>query len=180
MRPKKPEDVKLVVSLFTGLAGLFPEALERLQDRYGPIDLLSEPLDFNYTDYYKDEFGSGLKRKVASFENLVGPDELAKIKVAANSLEESFLTGDKKRRINIDPGILSLERFVLASRKNFAHRIYLGDGVYADLTLIYAGGSWKPLEWTYPDYKEDRLKTILTQIRMRYAFQIGRGLQLPF
>lgn len=180
MRTKEPDKVKLFVSLFTADPALFAEALRRLEDRFGPVDVLSGLLDFTNTDYYEEEFGQGLVRKVVSFEQHVCADELAEIKLFTNSIEDGFLSLDRKRRVNIDPGLLSLERLVLASCKNFAHRIYLGSGVYGDVTLIYMRSGWKPLEWTYPDYKDERMRRILTQMRMRYAFRTGKRLSSHF
>ncbi len=162
---------KLVVSLFTGEAPLFSDALKRLKEEFGPLDFLSELLDFDYTDYYKDEFGEGLKRKVASFENLVLPEGLAGIKTFTDAIERGFKK-DSKRRINIDPGILTQQNFILATRKNFSHRVCLAHGVYADLTLIYSGGGFKDLEWTYPDYREKGMKAMLSEIRKRYVFKL--------
>lgn len=177
MRPRVPDPVKPAVSLFTGEAALFSEVLGRLQERYGAIDFLSEPLSFSSTDYYEEEFGGGLKRKIASFEGLIDPIKLVEIKLYANTLEEEF-SRDGKRRVNIDPGYMALEKFVLSSCKNFSHRVYLGDGVYAELTLMYSGTGFKDLAWTYPDYRVEKMKGLLKQIRNRYAFQIGKGLKL--
>ncbi len=176
MRPKEPDKVKLFISLFTAERALFSEALRRLEKRFGPLDVLSGPLEFKSTDYYEEEFGQGLARKAVSFEELVCADELAEIKLFTNAIEDEFLSFGKKRRVNIDPGVLSLERLVLASCKNFAHRVYLGSGVFAELTLIYMRSGWKPLEWTYPDYKDERMRQILTRMRMRYAFRMGKRL----
>ncbi len=164
--------MKMVASIFTGRRALFSEVLARLEERFGPVDFLSELLRFDYTDYYRREFGTGLKRRLLSFERLADPGTLAQTKLYTNGLEEEYLTGDGRRMVNIDPGYISPERFVLATCKNFAHRIYLGDGVYADLTLIYRGGDYRPLEWTYPDYREGYMRDILKRIRNKYLFQM--------
>lgn len=171
MKATNTPPAKLVVSLFTGAATLFSDALKGLEAEFGPLDFLSESLAFDYTDYYKDEFGVGLKRKVASFENPVLPEGLADIKTFTNSLEQGFKEGPK-RRINIDPGVLTSHNFILASCKNFSHRVCLSQGVYADLTLIYSGGGFKDLEWTYPDYRDSRMKSILSEIRKRHVFML--------
>jgi uncharacterized protein DUF4416 len=176
MRARTPDPVKLVVSVFTGDPTLFSGVFERLTERFGPIDLLSERLPFTTTDYYDDEFGGGLTRKVASFETLIEPIYLADAKIFTNGLEDGYRAGDK-RRVNIDPGYMALEKFVLASCKNFSHRIYLKDGVWADLTLMYVADGFMTLPWTYPDYKEETMTGILKEIRKRYAFALGRGLR---
>lgn len=171
----EPEKVTLVVSIFTGDPSLFAGTLKTLEERFGPIDFLSEAIDFNGTGYYKEEFGAGLKRKLVSFEALIPADGLPAIKTFTDGLEKTLADSNGKRRVNIDPGILTLERFVLATRKNFTHRICIGSNVYADLTLIYSKNNWRALEWTYPDYKTERIMNILTGIRTRYAHKIGRG-----
>ena len=175
MEPREPEPVKLVASIFTGETELFAEVLRRLQERFGPVDMLSEPMDFDHTDYYEEEFGPALVRRLASFDRLIRPEELPAIKLYTNSLEQEYLTEDGRRRVNIDPGYVSLERFVLATCKNHYHRIYLGRGVYADLTLVYRKGEYRPLEWTYPDYSEPHMRALIKQIRLRYAYRIGKG-----
>lgn len=171
----EPENVNLVVSFFTGNPSLFADTLKTLEERFGHIEFLSEAIDFNGTGYYKEEFGAGLKRKLVSFERLIPADGLAAIKIFTDGLEKTLSDGNGKRRVNIDPGILTLERFVLATRKNFTHRVYIGSNVYADLTLLYSKNNWRALEWTYPDYKTERMMNILTSIRTRYAHKIGRG-----
>ncbi|MBI5562245.1 MAG: DUF4416 family protein [Deltaproteobacteria bacterium] len=175
MRPRNTPKVKLVTSVFTGVPGLFAGTLEALRVRFGPLDFLSEPLPFDSTSYYEEEFGHGLQRRVCSFETLVGEDALAGIKTFTNGLEDALAAADGARGVNIDPGIIALPRFILASCKDFAHRIYIGSGVYADLTLVYTGNSFKPLPWTYPDYRTERMIGILAGIRRRYAFATGRG-----
>lgn len=145
-----------------------------MTERLGAPDILSELLTFEQTSYYEDEMGKGLRRKVASFDALIDPSMLSELKMFTNGLEAEF-SRDGKRRVNIDPGYMALEKFVLASCKNFSHRIYIGGGVYADLTLIYTGGGFATLPWTYPDYTEKTLFGIVKDIRRRYALQIGRG-----
>lgn len=177
MRPGKPDPVKLVVSVFTGSAELFTPVFKKLEERFGAIDLLSEPLPFTTTDYYREEFGEGLTRKVASFEGLISAGELSSIKLFTNGVEDSYRAGDR-RMVNIDPGYMALEKFVLASCKNFSHRIFLKDGVWADLTLMYVGDGFVALPWTYPDYRQEAMTGILKEIRKRYALVLGRGLRL--
>ncbi len=175
MRPGKVEPVKLIVSLFSSELDLIDSVLEELTNRFGEIDFLSEPFDFIETGYYDEEFGGGLVRRIASFSDLVDPAELPSIKLLTNSIEDSYTREGGKRKVNIDPGYLTLERLVLASCKNFSHRIYLGEGVYGDLTFLYRAGEYRPLEWTYPDYGGARMKGLLKQIRAKYAEKIGRG-----
>lgn len=179
MRPAQAAPVKLVVSVFTAESALYPAVIGELARRYGQEDFISETLEFGRTDYYREEMGFPLSRKLVSFETLIRPDELSGVKLYTNGVEDGFLSPEGKRRVNIDPGVLTLERFVLASCKNFTHRIYIGSGVYADLTLIYSAktGSFRALEWTYPDYGAPGMTGILRELRRRYALSLGRGTQ---
>lgn len=169
-RPKDPPEAKLLVGLLFCDAAVQLQALEVLCDRFGPLDFLSQPERFVHTSYYDDELGEGIKRQLLSFLDLVPQDSLPNIKVTTNGIEKDFsLQG--KRRVNIDPGMLTEERLVLATGKNFTHRIYLGKGIYGDLTLLYQGGSFRPLPWTYPDYKTPMTLHFLGVLRQKLQFQ---------
>ena len=89
-------------------------------------------------------------------------------KLFTNGLEETLARPDGSRRVNLDPGLLTQERFVLGTGKNFTHRVYLGEGIFADLTLVFQAGSWQTLPWTFPDYASPDMLEILTDIRLRY------------
>jgi hypothetical protein len=128
-------------------------------------------LAFDYTDYYEPEMGRGLFRRVIAFKQLIAQDQLADIKLQTNAVEFRY-SRKGKRRVNIDPGYLLRERFVLATGKNYSHRIYVGQGIYADLTLIYREGRYRPLDWTYPDYAADELRNFLTAVRRKYALDL--------
>jgi hypothetical protein len=106
-----------------------------------------------------------------SFAQLIHQEELAKIKLTTNRIEQSYMDNDR-RKVNIDPGYLLHERFVLASGKNFSHRIYIGNGIYADLTLIYQRGGFVTLPWTYPDYADEPMLELLTRIRNKYSIDL--------
>jgi hypothetical protein len=146
------------------------QALNALVTDFGPVDFLSAPGAFPYTTYYDDEMGQGILRQTASFLNLVAPGSLAVIKLRTNAIETG-LSLDGKRKVNIDPGLLSLENFILATGKNFTHRIYLRDGIYADLTLIYHKGAYGSLPWTYPDYREPEFLHYLGVLRKKLRLQ---------
>ena len=170
-RPSEPEKAKLIVGIFTrekDLAAPFARELERA---FGPADMVSRWLPFDFTVYYEKEMGGPLFRRMFSFSKLVEQGALADIKARTNELEKNFLENDA-RRVNADPGILSLERFVLATGKNFTHRIYLKKGIYADLTLVYTKGAFRELPWTYPDYKDRRLLGFLEKAREKYVLDL--------
>ena len=112
--------------------------------------------------------GTPLFRRRLAFKPLIEQLQLAAVKVTTNRLEDQY-TRSGRRRVNIDPGYLLYERFVLASGKNFSHRIYIGHRIYADLTLIYQGGAFEKLPWTYPDYADRPILSFLEQVRDKYA-----------
>jgi len=140
--------------------------------KFGPIDAKSPEFDFNTSDYYKDEMGNDLKKIFYSFEKLVQPDSLADIKNRTILIELEFVTNNN-RNINIDPGYLEESKLVLASTKNFSHRIYLKDNIWAEVTLAYTRSEFKTHPWTYPDYSSELALKFLTAARIIYRKQIG-------
>ncbi|WP_413854167.1 DUF4416 family protein [Candidatus Ruminimicrobium bovinum] len=115
------------------------------------IDIYSPAIDFTFTKYYNKEMGKNLKRQWIAFEKLVQPDMLADIKIETNNIEDSYAE-DKNRIVNIDPGYITPANVILASTKDFSHRIYLGKGIYGEVTTIYRKEGFTKLPWTYPDY----------------------------
>ncbi len=172
-RPGPPKPAKLVIGLFMKDASLLEPALDALTRRFGEADIISAWLPFDFTTYYAPEMGAPLHRRMAAFKDLVPQSALPEIKLFTNRLESEYAGGDR-RRVNIDPGYLTHERFVLATGKNFTHRIYLKDGIFADLTLIYRKGGFQDLPWTYPDYAHASMKTFLGQVRNKYIADLKR------
>ena len=162
--------VKLIIGLIAK-SEFFPEAEKYLKRKFKHIDFESGILAFNPTDYYKEEFGPSLSRKFLSFDKLVKSGDLAKIKIATNKIEKR-LSVSAKRRVNIDPGYIDESKLVLATHKDFSHRIYLGRGIFAEVTLSFEGGSFRPWPWTYPDYRTQDYINIFNKIRGSYAYQI--------
>jgi hypothetical protein len=175
--PRPAEPVKLVMSLFAQQDERIGEALRQLAMAYGLPDFISAPAAFAETDYYRKEFGDALVRRFAAFARLVRPESLPEIKNRTNVLERQLAAGGE-RRVNIDPGYLARAHLILATGKGYAHRPYLRDGIYADLTLIYRSGGFHPLPWTYPDYAGPRITGILSRIREKYVLQL-RGEAAP-
>jgi hypothetical protein len=152
---------------------LFEEATSVLQERFGPVDLKSHIIPFDFTDYYREEMGEGLKRIFISFRQLILPEEIVEIKLHTNRIEEKFLyPGTRNRMINLDPGYIAAGKLVLATTKDHAHRVYLGKGIFAEATLRFFKGSFRPWEWTYPDYRTDEYIRIFNRIRRIYMQQI--------
>ena len=166
--------VRLFMGMISGETNLFEKAEERLIQKFGLVDFKSPILSFQHTHYYEPEMGSNLKRKFISFQGLIDPAEIAKIKLFTNQLEGDFLHPDTEdRRINLDPGYLTLSKLVLASTKNYQHRIYLGRGIYAEVTLRYCRGKgFEPWEWTYPDYRTREYLEIFNHLREIYQGQL--------
>jgi len=169
--PTVPKPVKLVMSLIVISESFLQDTLKDLEGAYGDTDFVSPRMVFDFTDYYTPEMGSGLKRTFVAFRRLIDPGALASVKQRTNQLEQRYAQGGG-RKVNIDPGYLSAEHLVLATTKAYSHRPYLRDGIYADLTLIYRKGSYGPLEWTYPDYRQHQVVQMFNAIRKSYLSQL--------
>lgn len=172
--PSAAEDVKLISSLFSSQASLIDRVIIEMEGLFGHTDWISPTLFFDRTKYYEKEMGWPLHRRFVSFKTLVRPQDIVEIKRKTNILEKKE-SQDGKRKINIDPGYVALERLVLATGKNYTHRIYLSEGIYADLTLIFQKGSFSPLAWTYRDYSDSKIIGYFNAVREKYKRQI-RGL----
>jgi hypothetical protein len=174
--PRRPEpnrqrltpEAKLVVGLLGRDAELLSRALALLEREYGRIDARSSDIRFDFTNYYEAEFGPGLLRRWVGIGGLVAQDRLADLKLAAGKLERK-LAAAGRRTVNIDPGLLTPHSLVLATTKANAHRIYLRDGIYAELTLRYHAGRFEPLVWTYPDYRSAACLDFLARCREKLA-----------
>lgn len=177
-RIREISPVKLLAGLITTHLPFFETIKERLEKEWGPVDCVSEIMNFNYTRYYEKEMGSPLYRQFVSFHKLIDPGGIAQIKLFTNSLE-SELSVEGRRRINIDPGYLTPARLVLATTKDCSHRIYLSNGIYAEITLIYQRGGFKPLPWTYPDYRSEAYGKYFSQVREILLKELGLRTNTP-
>ncbi len=139
--------------LITNQNNFIPKIEKELLNDYGQVILKSSIIPFDFTDYYEKEMGKNLIRCWLVTENLVLLEKIVEMKNFAQRIEKRFLNEQKQRSINIDPGIVTLSNFILVTTKNYGHRIYLKDGIYAEVTLIYRNKSFRALEWTYPDYR---------------------------
>ncbi|MGD8523126.1 MAG: DUF4416 family protein [Desulfobacterales bacterium] len=171
--PQEPKPAKLVIGFFLNNKQLLEPIAKELSTRFGSADIISSWMPFDYTSYYEREMGAPLFRRLFAFEKLIQQSTLAQIKVRTNQIEQHY-GRDGKRSVNIDPGYLLQERFVLASGKNYSHRIYLSEGIYADLTLIYHQGRFQQLPWTYPDYADGPMLRVLERIRHKYVLDMKK------
>jgi len=155
LKEERPDvdPTKLVVGLLATDRDLLERAQSALAEGFGAVSVKSPEIPFSFTDYYEREMGPDLIRQWVAFQGLVEPDRLCDFKHTTCLLEKRFLGPNGKRRVNLDPGLLTLHNLVLASTKGFAHRIYLRGGIYAEPTLIFQSGKFQPLAWTYPDYQ---------------------------
>ncbi len=155
------------VLLFSGVLTTrgFPDRLRKeLEDKFGPIDVISPSIPFSFTDYYVPEMGEGIERFFISFRNLVTPDELRGAKLFTNRLEKEW-EEDGKRKINLDPGTMSSANVILATTKNRSHRIAIGSSLFAEVTLIYQNHGFVSFPWTYSDYRSEEVQKILLEFR---------------
>lgn len=170
---KKYPPVKLIFGLIFKEDKIYEKVRLILKKYFGRIDFESITLPFIYTDYYEKELGKDLKRRFISMHKLINPARLYNIKILTNRLEKKFSIGNS-RLINIDPGYLDLTKLILASTKDFSHRLYLNKGVFAELTLFFKNKTFQILDWTYPDYRTSEYISIFKQIREIYAQQIKK------
>jgi hypothetical protein len=170
-QPKDPMPAKLVISVFLKEKALIKPVTEELMQHFGAVDCISAWMPFDWTTYYRSEMGAPLTRRMMVFQRLVEQQDLADIKRITNRIEKQHVAYNK-RCVNIDPGYLLRERLVLATGKNFSHRIYIGNQIYADLTLIYQNGQFRTLPWTFPDYADPGMHLFLEKAREKYAFDL--------
>lgn len=171
---RPPEAAKLVVGILASDPALVSRVESEFVERFGRSDESTDLLPFRFTDYYAHEMGPNLVRKFLAFERLIDPAEIATIKRWTNAIE-SRASGPAKRPINLDPGYVTLSKLVLASTKNYSHRIYLGDGIYAEITLAWSQGAFTPKDWTYPDYRTAEYLEFFNRVRRRLHEQRDSG-----
>lgn len=163
--------VKLFCGIIYADEDIKIQAFERLAERFGEIDIKSEEIPFDFTAYYNPEMGEGLQRCWISFDRLIPADKLSEFKIFTNEVEDLFAVSGK-RRINIDPGYLNPANIILASTKDFSHRIYLSGGIYGEVTLIYKKEDFTKLPWSYPDYSSPAAKDFLLKARSKLMKQL--------
>jgi len=163
-RRSVPTPARLVLSVIYREERRIEEVLPRVQAVVGPVRFAGERMPFDRTDYYEEEMGAPLFRRFLVAGRTVARDALAGIKVRVERIERELSEGGR-RTVNLDPGLLTAESFILATGKNFSHRVYLGEGVFADLTLVFRKGEFRPLPWTYPDYASEGIRTLLRDLR---------------
>jgi len=166
-KPGQPKKVLLFIATLFKDKEAYYTARKILEEKFGSIFLESPEKLWNYSDYYRPELGSPIMRRFMFFENLISEGEIAQIKIQTNQIEEE-LSKDGKRTINLDPGYIGLAKLVLATTKDYSHRIYLRDGIYGEVTLIFKDNSFRPHIKTYRDYAEDEYIKLFNLARAIY------------
>jgi hypothetical protein len=172
---KQPEPVKLIVGMLAADEDCLALAVQRIASDLGPIDLSSPVWPFTQTHYYDEEIGAHILRQFVTVEQLVQPGDLARIKHQTNALEQALaqtLAYPTPRPVNLDPGYVEPSKLVLASTKNFSHRIYIGQNMYAEVTLIVDKGQWCALRHTFPDYHQADYHRFFEKARQRLRIQL--------
>jgi hypothetical protein len=175
----EPKPVKLIMGLLGADHACLKAAVDRIQSLLGDIDLSSDIWPFDQTDYYRRQTGDSIQRQFISMQALLDPGRLAAIKHQTNQVERDLaasLAGPLPRPVNIDPGYIEPSKLVLATTKNYSHRLYIGDRMYAEVTLIFDKGQWDSLPYTYPDYRQAHYHQFFNKVRARLLEQL-RGQQ---
>lgn len=172
-QPQSPLPVKLIVAALYSDEERLNTAREKLIQRFGPVDFTSPRFPFTVTAYYIPEMGSPQMRLFYSFAKLISPEDLARIKLATNAIE-SELANAGRRLANLDPGYLDPDKFVLASAKYHGHKIYLSNGICADLTLHYEKGHFRAYPWSFADFRGGEYEPAFLRMREIYKAQLKR------
>jgi len=175
MAKAKPfSPVKLICGIISSQEPFLKKAEEYLIQHFGQVDFSSLLFEFNFTDYYEKQMGKELKRKFVSFAHLYTPEKLSEIKIQTNELEEKIKEEFKKdfRVVNLDPGYLTSSALILATVKDFAHRVPLKNGIYAHLEFLFSKEGIKTLDWTYPDFKSKDYQDFFLEVRKIYLSQL--------
>ncbi len=170
--PVIPPRAKLFIGVLTTTDLLLDAVERRLVKKYGEIDYQTIKIGFSHTQYYKS-MGSNLFKVFFSFKKLIKREQIIAVKLHCNKLEQK-ISGKETRRVNIDPGYLTLSNVYLASCKEFFHRIYLGKGIYLENEYRYVAKKYEPWDWTYPDYKKQEYLHFFHSLRRIYQEQIKK------
>jgi len=175
---RAPLPVKMFVSVLTSMPELMPEVERQLTGILGVIDGRSKAFPFDQTSYYDEEMGVPLQRVFLTFRDLILPWEIGSAKKKTNEIESRFARECTQvaRPVNLDPGYLDQAKVVLASTKDFSHRVIISEGIYAEVTMHFQAGEWRSWPWTFPDFRTGRYNHFLSDLRKQYRAQL-RGVR---
>jgi hypothetical protein len=176
-QPKAFAPVKTVCGVIYKEEALYQKVRTTLEAEWGAVDLESGAFPFDLTDYYEAEMGTGLKRRFMSFRGLTKPEALPSLKLRAIALEEDLRreSGAAGRPVNIDPGYVTASALVMATAKDFSHRVPLGSGIYAHLELLFTKSGIRTLDWTYPDMRREVSGEFFRKVRRAYLSAVSGG-----
>jgi hypothetical protein len=176
-----PAPVKLFIGMLSNDTSLFDKMQAVLEEIYGPVDIESPVWPWEHTSYYAKEMGEGLKRKFIFFKEHIGMLDVRDAKLRTVDIEKQYLNENGGRSINLDPGYLDLARIVLVSTKDFSHKIYVGRGIYAEVTLTFdrLSNSYRVMPFTFPDFRDERYHGVFKEARKLYKLQIKKGIIVP-
>ena len=167
--------VKLFIAITYHNSDLYQQTLNQLTDLFGSVEQAYHYDFAAYTNYYEEEMGSDLQKTIVSFNSLVEKDNSPQLKYISNEIEDQTAnqqTYPAKRKVNIDPGYLTEAKVILLTTKNFAHRVYVGQGIFAEIALTYRKTGFSPNNWTYPDYRSEGVIQFFNEVREKYRNQI--------
>ncbi|MCA1932142.1 MAG: DUF4416 family protein [Calditerrivibrio sp.] len=160
---RRPQDVVLFNAVMYNWS-FIDDPVSLVENFFGEVFDRTETIDFSHTDYYEKEFGGDLKKIFLAHRVTYQPDKLVEFKLRALEIEDRFKC-EGKRKLNLDPGYVAIEKVVAASTKNFTHRIYMGKGIYGDLQLQRRGKRYEPLPWTFHDYALNATLSFFDRVR---------------
>lgn len=171
-KPSSPQPALLFIGILYSEDSYLQQSKDALVKLFGPSLLETSSFNWNYSDYYREELGESIRRKFIFFKNLINPEKIVDIKLKTNDIEDS-LSINGKRKVNLDPGYLTKAKLVLATTKDYSHRIYLGKGIYGEVTLIYKDKTFKPHIFTYADYQDAKFLEIFLEARELFYRKIS-------
>ncbi|MDD5634081.1 MAG: DUF4416 family protein [Candidatus Omnitrophica bacterium] len=175
----KQKPVKLVSSIIYREEGSLSSIMQKMCRCFGEVEPLQAKLPFDKTDYYYEEFGKPLMRKLVCFKRLVDPEKIYRVKLVSNRLEDGMRVGGN-RTVNVDPGYITEAKLILLTTKDYSHRIYLRGRIFAESTLCFTKGSFQAWPWTYPDYSSREVVEYFMKVREKYMEDIKNMSQKNF
>ncbi len=163
-KPKPPEKALLFIGILYAEEPYYEKAKEALCQEFGELLFESPPMAWEHTEYYRDELGWPITRRFLATRRCIDPSSIVDIKLYTNELEET-LSVEGKRKVNLDPGYVTASKVVLATTKNYAHRVYIAKGIYAEVTLYYRKGTFRAHDFTYRDYRSPEYIKLFEDMR---------------
>ena len=170
-----PSRVKLFIAVLYNPASPVGDVLAKLDQRFGDRQFVHGPVPFSWSDYYKEEMGDSLHKLYYNYQIGIERQLLPEIKIFTNELEKQYADAHGNRLINIDPGYVARDKVVLATTKDFYHRLYLADGIFGEVTLHYRKGKFRYFSWTYPDFRDEAVMSFLERVRAPLVKEIRQG-----